>query len=102
MIEDGRTVLRAHIVTLPIQRCWVMDGEENLQNFAKRQYLRVKRDLHNFRVPGITITHILISRLRRMSAHVAGFDAFDALESVVHRLQTPEAAARKGGDLLAG
>src|SRR3954463_10734516 len=102
MIENGRAVLRSHIVALSIQSCGVVDRKEDLQNFAKRQYLRVKRDLHDFRVSGITITHILISRPRRMSPHIARLHAFHALESVVHRLQTPEAAARKGRDLLAG
>src|SRR3954471_12930149 len=102
MIKDGRTVLGAHIVTLPIQSCGVVNGEEYFENFAKGQQLRGKRDLHDFRVSGIAITNILISRPRRMSSHIARFDAFDALQSVVHRLETPEAAARKRRDLLAG
>src|SRR5207253_10131410 len=50
VIEDCRTILRADVPTLPVQRRRVVDREEDMQQVVERNDLGIERDLHDLRV----------------------------------------------------
>jgi hypothetical protein len=54
---------------------------------------------HDFGVPGAAAANVVVGGLGRLSAHVARFDRFDALQLVEYRLEAPEATSGEGRDL---
>ena len=50
MIKDGGAVLGAHVGSLPIKRCGIVDGEKHLQYLLKADLFGVKRKLDHFGV----------------------------------------------------
>ncbi len=78
-VENSRTVLRAHIRTLPIQCCWVMDGEENLQNLPIRNLGRIEAHLDCLSVAGLAGADLLVGRIDSGATCVAGNHILDAV-----------------------
>src|SRR4029450_8371224 len=58
--------------------------------------LRVERDLGRLGVARAPGAHLLVARVARRSAGVAGHDALDAAQLLERGLETPEAAAGEG------
>jgi len=72
VIEDGGTVLCAHILTLLIQCRRVVDGEENLQDFPIGNLARIEGQLNCLGMAGVIGTDLLIGRFDGGAACVAG------------------------------
>ena len=98
VVEDSGTVLYALIRTLLIQCCWVVDGEENLQDFPIRDLRRIEAHLGRLRVAGLTRADLLVGRVDGSATRVAGDYALDTINFPEDRLDTPETTAGKGGD----
>ena len=71
--------MRADVPSLTVGRGRVVDREEDVEQVAERQYLRVERDLHDLGVPGRSRAHVLVARARHVTARVARLDPLDAL-----------------------
>jgi len=93
VVEDGGTVLCARIHTLPVQCRWVVDREENLQDFPVRNLGRIEGHLDRFRMAGLTCADLLVGRVDGCAACVAGNYALDAVNLPEDRLDTPETTA---------
>lgn len=92
MEKNCRAILRANIVSLSILCGRVVDGEENLQQVAVADDLRIKLDLDNFRVSGSSCADLLISRIDGGSTHVARNDTIDANDILKNCFEAPETA----------
>ena len=102
MKKDGRAVLRAGVVALPVERRGVMNGEESREQCLKIDDSRVKLDLYHFGVSAGTAAHRLVSRLRTLSAHVAWQHRNDAGQLFECGFSTPKATTRQGDFLCDG
>ena len=102
VIEDGGTVLRAHILTLPVQRRRVVDGEEDLQDFPIGNLARIEGQLDCLGVAGGIGADFLVGRIDGGAARVAGNHILNPIHLSKDRFQAPEAAAGKGGDFCSG
>jgi hypothetical protein len=99
MVEDRGTVLGADISTLPVERSWIVDGEEDLQEFSKGGYLGVERDLDYLGMPRRLRADLAVGRVHYRATGVARLDMLDPAQLVEDRFQAPEAAARQGRHL---
>ena len=52
VIEDRRAVLRAGVGALAVERRWIVEVEEDVEQFAEREDFRIEGDLHDFGVSG--------------------------------------------------
>src|ERR1041385_1610858 len=60
--EYRRTILRAHVRTLPIELRWIVEFEEPLQQLMVSDAFGIEGDANGFRVAGATGAHLLIAR----------------------------------------
>src|SRR5512146_2843476 len=102
MRVDARAVLRADIVALAIRRGRVVDREEDLEQVAKADALRVVGDAHDLGVAGVAAADLLVARPRDVAVAVARFDAEHAVDIEIDGFEAPEAAAGERGDLGGG
>lgn len=70
MREDDRAVLRASIVSLPIQRRWIVHAKEEANEIRVRYLVRIEGHLQNFGMISRAGAHGFVVRLR-CAAHVA-------------------------------
>ena len=98
MAKNHRSILRAHVMPLPIQGRGIVRVPENEQDFRKRNRGWIKLDLHHLGVPGAARTHLMIRRMLNRSPRVSGDDAMHADHIAINRLHTPEAPAAKRCD----
>jgi hypothetical protein len=66
-VEDGRPVLRADVVSLAVLRRWIVDLEEELEQVAVGELLRIEVDLGHF---GVT-AEVVLRRVGDVAAGVA-------------------------------
>ncbi len=97
MRENHRTVLRAFVITLPVERGGVMDHEKYVEQVAERDLGWIEGDLHNLGVAGDTGAHLFIRRVGACAAGIAGDNGVHTAQLAVNRVETPEAAAAEGG-----
>ena len=60
MIKDCRTILSANIITLSIERCWIVGMPENIKDFFKRYDLGIKFYLDRFCMTRVTRAYLFI------------------------------------------
>ena len=72
VIEDGRTILCTFIGILLVQCRWIVDGEEDLQDFSVRDLGRIESYLNCLRVAGTVATDLLVGGINGGAACVAG------------------------------
>src|SRR4029078_8786482 len=94
MIENGRAVLRADVVTLTVQSGRIVDDEKYLQKIAETQSRRNKSNLYDLGITVVAATYIAVGRFWLVAAHLPRFNADDTFEPVVHGLEAPETASR--------
>src|SRR5690606_27711128 len=98
-VEDRRTILRADVVALAVERRRVVNAEEHREQLAIADLLRVELDAHRLRMAGVATAHRFVARIAHGAAGVARLDRQNAAHLEECGLQTPEAAAGKYGDL---
>jgi len=98
VVEDSRTVLSVRIRTLPVQRCWVMDGEENLQNFPVRNLGRIEAHLDRLSVASLASADLLVGRIDGGAARVDGNYILDAVNFQEDRLNILETTPGEGSN----
>src|SRR5882762_8201275 len=100
MVEDRRTILRADIIDLAIERGRIVDHEEHLEDFLERHLLRVEGELGYLGMARLARADLLVRGVRCPAAHATGLDGIHALEIVEDGFQAPETASGKSGDFL--
>src|SRR5213594_1957850 len=98
MIEHRGPVLRPGIGTLPVQRGRIVNREEDVQQIPEPYLLGIERDLDNLDVTRGTRADGFVAWVLHVPAGVPGLGLIHAAELLEDRLETPEAAAREGGD----
>src|SRR3569623_415731 len=93
MIEDGRTVLRAPIGALAVQRGWIVVIPENIEQFAVADAFRIKRDFHHFGVAGRVGTHLFIGGVLHLAARITDPRRTHAGQTAKCLLDAPETAS---------
>src|SRR6202167_5126513 len=95
MEKNSRTILRAYIWSLPVQRRWVVALPEDGEKLEVGNSARIEFHLDSFGVPGASAANILVSRILRGATRVArgyGRDPFHLPKCVLH---TPETSCRE-------
>lgn len=98
MVENDGAVLRAAIVTLPIQSGGIMRVPEKIDDFLVADLGRFEFDLHDLGVAGGFAAHFFICRIFLGSAGVAADALEHAWNEFVLGFNAPEAAASDGGE----
>jgi hypothetical protein len=65
---------RYNVIALSVQLCWVVQGEENVEDHVGRNDRFIEVDARDFCVTGISVTDGLIARVIDVSTHVTNFD----------------------------
>src|SRR5262249_43983120 len=94
-IENDRAVLGADIVSLPIQRGWIVEGEKDLKQLAVAELVRIEGNAHYFHMAGIAGANLAICWIIDVPTHVTGFDRLHTFKAVKDCFQTPEASTAK-------
>ena len=97
--EDDRTILRSHIMALPIQRRRVMGPEKNLEQVRVGDRVRVELDAHTFRMSSLACADLLVGRLRCRPSAIAAYHRLNATQLIEDRLRAPETTTAQDGDL---
>lgn len=91
-IEHAGPILCASVGTLAVERCRIMDKEENIEQRISRQNGLVKLNAHHFSVPGAAACYPVVVG-RPLAVCVAAFDQRHAPKLTKHRVGTPETPA---------
>lgn len=86
MVKDDAAVRFANIIALPVQRGWIVNREEHLENFLERGHARVEIDLDHFGVTGGFATHLTVGRVGLVTAGIARNDVGHANKIIKHGL----------------
>jgi hypothetical protein len=99
--EDSGAVLIAAVHKLPVRVRRVATPPEGVQQLVIRHAGGVVEHLHRLQVARQAAAHLQVGRPRNLAAGVAAGCGQHAVQDVKRGLHAPEAAARKGGHLLA-
>src|SRR6266511_3081476 len=91
LTQDDRTILRAHISALPIQRRGVMGLPENVEELLVGNLLRVELDLDHLRVTSMAAADFFVGWILLLAASVAAGHRLHAIEFLEDRFHAPEA-----------
>ena len=94
-VEDCRSVLRSLIVSLAIERRWVVGLPMDLKQLRIRNLFWIELDLDDLCMSGFAGTDLLIGRVLDVPAGVTRDNAFNSLHPLKHSFGAPEAAAAK-------
>ena len=92
-VIDGRPVLGSDIVSLAIERGRVVGFPEEIKHPVQAYLVWVKGDEDDLRMPRAAGAHLLVGRIFNLTSGVARHHRFDTLNSLIHRLDAPKAAA---------
>jgi len=70
-VKNRRSVLRADVVALAVERGRIMQLEKQVEQFLERHFGRIVIDAHGFGVAGASGFHVLIGRIVELAAGVA-------------------------------
>src|SRR5690606_7006338 len=93
LIEDGRSILRADIIPLPVACRRIVSVEKYSQKLFGAYLRGIEHDAHNLGVAGLSSDHVLVRRILQMSAREAGLNRFHAAEGLEDCFDAPEAPA---------
>lgn len=92
-VEDGRTVLRADVSALAIERGRIVRGEEDSEEVIELHKRRIVVDLYDLGMAGRAGRDLLVCRILRLPSRIPGLDMRHALEHGEHGLSTPETSS---------
>ena len=101
-VEDRRAVLRSVIAELAVLLRRVDVVPVDLEKLLVRDLCRIERDLRRFGVAGAARRNLLVGRVDRRAAGVAGDGRDDTGQILEGALLAPEAASGEHGDLVGG
>lgn len=101
-VKNRAAVLRAGIVALIVELCWVMHGQENVHQLVIRNHFRIVNYVDGFGVTGIALSDAFVSRVLGIAALITGLRAVNAFDLIKNRVHAPKTAAREGRGALAG
>ncbi len=79
-IEHGGAVLRAHVVSLPVQRAWVVRGKEHREEVLQAYQGRIVDYFNDLGMAGLARADSLIRRIGRRAAGISRLYGNNALE----------------------
>src|SRR5262245_31260660 len=91
MIKNYRSILRANVGTLAVQRCWIVVRPENIQKFVITDLRWIELHFHDFGVSGLVRANILICRVVLCSSRIPdarGQNSFYVAECFFHSPET--------------
>jgi hypothetical protein len=94
MIKNRRTILRADIRPLSIQRRWIMVRPEDIEQLFVTNLCRIEFDFDHFGVTGLVAANIFVARIVFCSAGVANrccCYAFEISKDFFHAPKTARA-----------
>src|SRR5205814_9547180 len=97
MIKNHRTILRAYIGTLSIQRGRILVRPENVEDLILRNLGRMKFHLNNLGVAGLVAANIFVARILSVPACIPYGGRAHALKlakSLFHAPKTPRPERR--------
>src|SRR5207302_7354064 len=97
MIKNHRTILRAYIGTLSIQRGRIVVRPENIEDLIVRYLGRIEFHLNNLGVAGLVAANIFVARILSVPACIPYGGRANALklaESLFHAPKTPRPERR--------
>src|SRR5690348_15921208 len=97
--EDHRAILRSHVGTLPVQLCWIVFHEEDVDELLIRHFLRVVGHLDDFCVAGAVCAHLSIGGVRHAAAGITDCGVMNAGDLAEERLHAPKTTRTKSGFL---
>ena len=87
---DAAAVLRAHVVALAVERGRVVGAEEDLEDLAHADHLRIERELHHLRMAGLARADLLIGGRRHLAVGIAALHVGHAAHAVENGFRAPE------------
>lgn len=90
---NGRAVLRAYIMTLPVWRGGVVRQEEYLQQGGIADGVGLVVQLDGFGVAAVATAHAFVVRVGQVAIYIAGYHGGDALQLAEHGFGAPETSA---------
>src|ERR1700730_5546670 len=71
MVEDDRTILRADVRTLAVQRGGIVVRPENIEELLVAHERWIELDLHHFGMASLVRAHVFVSRILCCTAGVS-------------------------------
>src|SRR5450755_3410826 len=99
-VENHRTILLSAVISLPVQRGWIVHRKKYLQQFAIADPVWIERDPYNLNMSGVAIAYLPVGGLAGASAHVTRLDVSHPSQPLKHGFNAPEASAPKNRCLL--
>ncbi len=91
--KQGRAVLCADIIALPIELRRIMSGEMNVEDVGVADECWIISHPDRLRMASIAAAHLLVSRIDNAAADIAALNRDHPGQALKHRLNTPETAA---------
>src|SRR5690554_80771 len=63
MIENTTSILGTNIITLPVERCWVVSGKKYSEQGFKISFIGIKSNLNSLGMSGSPTTNFSIGRI---------------------------------------
>src|SRR5579872_4602761 len=99
IVKDRRTILRTNVVALAVQRCRIVDREEDLKQFGVSDCCWVECNSHNLGVAGGAGADGLVRWVCHRTAGVAGLHLENAFQLFENSFDAPETSAAEKGKL---
>lgn len=84
--ENGRSVLRAHVIPLTVGRGWIVCVKENVEQVLVSDDGRIKFNPHHFYVTGVLATHLFVTWILHMTTAIARLHRKHTLQLLEHCL----------------
>ena len=98
--KDDRTILFADIVSLLVERGWVMGSKKDFDKLLIGNNLWIKAYLKNFGVAGLPTADFLVGGMWFLTSGISDNNFLDADELLKKSLPTPEAARTECCELV--
>jgi len=97
VIENGRTVLRAHIGTLAVERGRVVIAPEDFKQVVIADHLRIEGDFDHLGMAGAIGADVFVRRIFRGSPHVADLGRLHSSQAAKRSFHAPKTTGAETG-----
>ena len=99
MIKNNGSVLFAHIRSLSVELCWIMGGEEYIQQRFVIDLIRIEDDLNGFSMISLTIRYFAVVSVRGVSTGIARNCFVYSIYLLKRSFNTPKTTSCKRGSI---